>query len=122
MPGLSSPNLCYPIWSQPEGEEDWVVRATERPSIPREHPDTYWDRYKQFTGSRITPLNTDWHIHITAPQANKQTHLWGFLLGPWGSMREAREQCDGWYWALGVNWGPEGDLEELGGACPLSHL
>ena len=62
-----------------------MVRATERPSIPREHPDAYWDPYKQFTGSRITPLNTDWHIHITSPQENKQTHLWGFLLGPWGS-------------------------------------
>lgn len=72
-----------------------MVRATERPSIPREHPDAYWDPYKQFTGSRITPLNTDWHIHITSPQENKQTHLWGFLLGPGIPLREAREQCGG---------------------------
>ena len=99
-----------------------MVRATERPSIPREHPDAYWDPYKQFTGSRITPLNTDWHIHITSPQENKQTHLWGFLLGPGIPLREAREQCGGWYWALGVNRGPEGDQEGLGGDCPLSHL
>lgn len=26
------------------------------------------------------------------------------------------------WWALGVNWGPEGDQEGLGGDCPLSHL
>ena len=45
-----------------------MIRATERPNIPREHPDAYWDPYKQFTGSRVTPLNTTWHIHITSPQ------------------------------------------------------
>ena len=80
-----------------------MVRATERPSIPREHPDAYWDPYKQFTGSRITPLNTDWHIHITSPQENKQTHLWGFLLGPWGSTEEGQGTM---WWVVLRPWSP----------------
>lgn len=65
-----------------------MVRATERPNIPREHPDAYWDLYKQFTGSRITPLNTSWHIHITSPQqTSRPMGLPSGPLGGQGTMR-----------------------------------
>ena len=96
------PNLYHPIWCQPEGEEGWVVRATEGSSFPRGTP--------RCTGTHIntsqvmdSPPPTGWHTYATSPWANKQAYLWGCLLGHWGSTEGGWGPCGGWYWALGVN-------------------